>query len=104
MRIGSLQLRTTPLCNARQLPWRHADIVLSREAHHYRVIQSLALTIGADAKLVSRLDAFRKKRNIGDYERSGLVSEKEAEEIAMLARQLRKDVENWLRKNHSHLI
>ena len=76
----------------------------SREAHHYRVIQSLALTIGADAKLVSRLDAFRKKRNIGDYERSGLVSEKEAEEIAMLARQLRKDVENWLRKNHSHLI
>jgi len=53
----------------------------SREAHHYRVIQSLALTIGADAKLVSRLDAFRKKRNIGDYERSGLVSEKEAEEL-----------------------
>lgn len=76
----------------------------SREAHHYRVIQSLAHTIGADGKLVSRLDAFRKKRNIGDYERSGSVSEQEANEIATLARQLRQDVENWLRKNHADLI
>ena len=23
-----LAMRTTPLCNVRQLPWRHADIVL----------------------------------------------------------------------------
>ena len=44
----------------------------SREAHHYRVIQSLPHTIGADAKLVAQLDAFRKKRNVGDYERAGL--------------------------------
>ena len=76
----------------------------SRETHHYRVIQSLGLTIGADAKLVAKLDAFRKKRNIGDYERSGLVSEKEANEIAILARQLRKEVEKWLRKSYSDLV
>jgi hypothetical protein len=48
----------------------------SREAHHYRVIQSLRFTIGADTRLVAQLDAFRKKRNISDYERSGLISEK----------------------------
>ncbi len=43
----------------------------SREAHHYRVIQSLAYTIGLDSNVVAQLDAFRKKRNISDYERAG---------------------------------
>ncbi len=33
----------------------------ARDAHHFRVIQSLTYTIGADAKLVAQLDAFRKK-------------------------------------------
>ncbi len=32
----------------------------SRQMHHYRVIHSLAHTIGADAKLIGRLDQFRK--------------------------------------------
>ena len=39
----------------------------AREAHHYRAIQSLAFTIGADAAMVSKLDQFRKKRNLGEY-------------------------------------
>jgi len=40
----------------------------AREAHHYRTIQSLAHTIGADSALVAHFDAFRKKRNIAGYE------------------------------------
>ena len=76
----------------------------SRETHHYRVIQSLAHTIGADAKLVAQLDAFRKKRNVGDYERAGLVSETEAQEMLALARTLRKRVEDWLRQNRASLL
>ena len=76
----------------------------ARDAHHYRVIQSLGHTIGAEANLVAQLDAFRKKRNVGDYERAGLVSETEAREMLALARTLRKRVEGWLRKNHSHLL
>ena len=76
----------------------------ARDAHHYRVIQSLAHTIGADANLVAQLDAFRKKRNVGDYERAGSVSETEAREMLALARTLRKRVEEWLRQNHSHLL
>ncbi len=76
----------------------------SREAHHYRVIQSLAHTLGADAKLVAQLDAFRKKRNVSDYERAGWVSGKEASEMVALAKQLRKQVEVWLRQNHPHLL
>jgi len=37
----------------------------ARDAHHYRIIQSLAYTIGASPDLVAQFDQFRKKRNIG---------------------------------------
>jgi hypothetical protein len=76
----------------------------SREAHHYRVIQSLAYTIGANAALVAQFDAFRKKRNIGDYERAGLISATEAREMLNLARALRKRVTGWLREHHPELV
>lgn len=75
-----------------------------RQSHHHRVIQSLAHTIGADAALVAQLDAYRKKRNIGDYERAGSVSQTEASEMAVLARRLRRQVEAWLRRNHPELM
>ena len=74
-----------------------------REAHHYWVIQSLAHTLGADAKTVDALDGFRKKRNIGGYERAGAISDKEAEEAIALARRLRGEVHAWLRANHPRL-
>ena len=67
---AALQLATAALAAAGYRP--------SRESHHYRVIQSLALTIGADADLVETFDQFRKKRNIGGYERAGLVTDQEA--------------------------
>jgi hypothetical protein len=76
----------------------------SRDAHHYRAILSLEFTIGADAKLIARLEAFRKKRNLGDYSIAGSTSKKEADEIFALARQLRKDVEQWIHANHSQLL
>ena len=41
-----------------------------RESHHYRIIQSLAHTIDAPANLIAHFDQFRKKRNIGGYERA----------------------------------
>jgi hypothetical protein len=76
----------------------------SREAHHHRVIQSLAYTIGADAQLVAQLEAFRKKRNIGDYERAGVASKTEASEMVALAQRLRQEVGNWLEANHPELL
>jgi len=76
----------------------------ARVSHHYRVIQSLAHTIGADTKLIAQFDQFRKKRNIGGYERAGLVSEQEAHEMLELAEKLRADVEKWIRDNHPKLL
>lgn len=76
----------------------------AREAHHYRVIQSLAHTIKADPGLIIQLDKFRKKRNIGNYERAGAVSDQEAKEMFALAKNLRDEVEKWLRLNHPELL
>ena len=70
------------------------------EAHHHRVIQSLAFTIGASGEFVRRFDAFRKKRNISSYEMGGAISEREATEMAALAAELRQQVERWIRRKH----
>jgi hypothetical protein len=76
----------------------------SHEAHHYRAVQSLALTISASTDLVDQLDTFRKKRNISDYERAGAVSDQEATEMLTLANKLRELITAWLKNNHPHLI
>lgn len=75
----------------------------TREMHHYRVIQSLAFTIGADAVVLDLLDRFRKKRNIGTYERTGIISDHEASEMLALAEKLRASVLAWLRRDHPDL-
>lgn len=73
----------------------------SRDAHHYRVIQSLRFTLASDNSLILQLDHFRKKRNISDYERAGRVSDAEAEEALELAISLRgpRPVK-WCKKLH----
>jgi hypothetical protein len=76
----------------------------SHAAHHLRVIESLAFTIGAKRELIRRFDAFRKKRNMSSYEVGGTISEKEAAEMAAFAAELRQQVELWIRKNHSELM
>ena len=77
---------------------------VARDAHHYRVIQSLTYTIKADSDLISQFDQFRKKRNIGGYERAGMVSDQETQEMLTLAINLRSDVETWLRNNYPELL
>lgn len=74
------------------------------ESSHYYVIQSLAFTIRAEAEEVDRLDRFRKKRNLSGYGRVGAVSSQEAGEMVRLAKDLRQDVEDWLRACHSGLM
>ena len=76
----------------------------AREQHHFRTIQTLALTIGWPAVKVDRFDRFRKKRNIVGYETAGVVSGREAQEMHELAISLRDDVLRWLKKQHSKLL
>jgi len=74
------------------------------EGHHYWTIQSLALTMKLDAKTIDQLDAFRRKRNITDYEMVGMVSEQEIRKMLALAKELRAMVVEWLKKNHPELM
>jgi HEPN domain-containing protein len=74
-----------------------------KEGQHYLVLQSLAFTIKMKPATIKQLDKFREKRNISDYERAGLVTQQEAEEMIALAKQLRQDVERWLRAHHPGL-
>lgn len=76
----------------------------ARDGHHYRVIQSLGLTIGAASGTVRHLDAFRKKRNLSSYEVGGRISDQEANEMAKLAEKLRDEVQRWIKANHPPLL
>ncbi len=76
----------------------------ARDAHHFRTIQSLSLTVGWSDDLIRRLDKFRKKRNISAYERAGEISAAEADEMEKMARDLREEAEAWLRANYPQLL
>ena len=76
----------------------------SRDAHRYRVTQSLRETVGIDASVVATFDAFRKKRNITGYERAGGVSDADAAAMRTLAIRLRDEVVEWLKRHHGALV
>jgi hypothetical protein len=75
----------------------------SRESHHYRVIQSLELTVGKDAKFIRAFDAFRKKRNVSSYDIGGGISNREVVEMIAIAKALQESVQEWIRAYHGEL-
>jgi uncharacterized protein (UPF0332 family) len=76
---------------------------VQQEGHHYWTIQSLSFTLQLDGKTITKFNKFRKKRNISDYERMGMISEQEVEEMIALAQELCDLVTEWLKKNHPEL-
>lgn len=76
----------------------------SRDAHHYRVLQSLGLTVGTSPATLQQVDAFRKKRNLVEYERVGAVSDQEVREIVEAAGAVRRQVEKWIKAAHPELL
>jgi hypothetical protein len=76
----------------------------ARDAHHYRVLQSLSMTVGLPTDQVRRLDAFRKKRNLSEYERMGSISDREVREIIEAAETTRRQVETWIRTSHPEVL
>jgi len=66
------------------------------ESNHYRVIQSLQYTIGLDTETIDLLDGYRKKRNISNYERHGMISRDNVNEMQKLAREVLNKVRLWL--------
>jgi hypothetical protein len=71
---------------------------------HYRTIEALEFSIDPQRKMVPTLDALRKKRNVGSYDDYGLVSQGEADRCGKMAVRVRKEIEEWIRKNHGDKI
>jgi hypothetical protein len=69
-----------------------------RETYHYWSIQSLSLTVGLEATVVDQLDSYRKKRHTATYEEIRQVSEKEADEIFLVASGLWERLLQWLKQ------
>jgi hypothetical protein len=68
---------------------------------HYRTLQALPLILGSDrSDDADYLDACRAKRNTAEYDAAGTVSQMEAAELRVFAQELRKDVLQWLRRQH----
>lgn len=74
------------------------------DSNHFRVLQSLSLTIGTDKKTVDRWDAYRKKRSISIYDVVGAITSAEAREILAAARELVDDIRAWLASTHPELM
>lgn len=94
---AALQLATVALAATGYRPGRG-------ESQHFRVIQSLEFTIGADSDLVAQFDAFRKKRNQLSYQRAGVASEQEAAEMVELANELHTRVAAFVARDHPELL
>jgi len=73
-------------------------------SHHYRVIQSLAHTVGAEPSLVLEFEALHKKRNVAGYDRAGAVSDAEADRMRAIAELLRAQVTSWIKTEHPGLL
>jgi len=79
--------------------------VCKGESRHKRAIDSLRYTLGETyAETADYLDRCSRQRGQAMYERIGVVSETDADELLHSAEQLRVDVVLWLKTNHPALV
>ena len=71
-------------------------------SEHYRTIEALEFSIDPQKRLIPQLDTLRRKRNLGSYDDYGLVSQGEADHCGKMAVRVRKEVEDWIRTEHSN--
>jgi hypothetical protein len=76
----------------------------SGAGQHYRTIQSLRFTLEPPEDLISSLEGISKKRGIVSYDEAGTISEAQAEEATLLAKELKALLINWLKRNHREFL
>ena len=75
------------------------------EGHHKRAIESLQLTLGGSwSHEAEHIERCSRLRGHAMYERSGVVSRQDAEDLLETAKKLRGDVLQWLKANHPELV
>jgi HEPN domain-containing protein len=76
----------------------------TQAGRHIKTIESLELTIKADARLIQKMKTLSKKRNATSYDSAGNVSKQELELAIKTADELHREVVAWLQKNHPELL
>jgi hypothetical protein len=71
---------------------------------HYRTIQSLRFTLKPPEDLISSLEGISKKRGIVSYDEAGTISEAQAEEAILLAKDLKELLLSWIKENYYELL
>ncbi len=73
--------------------------------HHALAINSLVETLGQSQKETRiYLSRCSNRRHLIEYERVGVVSARDANELHQTARKLRTDVLDWLKRRHPDLV
>jgi len=76
-----------------------------RTLAHYRTLQALPLILGKEKEDdADYLDSCRLKRNIVEYDYIGGVTNADADELISFVIQLKKEVLDWMNKNHPELF
>ena len=84
---------------------RGFELAKREKGHHSLWINSLEFTLGPAHK--PTLIYLSKSSNLGHqslYDHAGVVQKQDADDLLHTARQLRADVLNWLRSQHSALV
>jgi hypothetical protein len=77
---------------------------VTQVGHHAKIIESLAVTVNSDPKLIQKLKLFSNKRNKSVYDVARAVSDQELREITKLAAELYSHVTVWLQKSHPQFL
>lgn len=73
--------------------------------HHWTTLQALPELMGSQAQeRADYLDQCRTRRNLADYDRAGVISDTEADELLTETQTFRTDVLAWLQANHPPLV
>ena len=81
-----------------------AGYMAERQNKHMRTIECLEFTVGLDRTETGFLDMCRRKRHAAVYEQLGAISDQEAGEMVQFAQDLRRRVEEWIRREHPDLL
>ena len=85
-----LQLATAALASA--------GYRAERANKHQRTLECLEYTLGIERERVLFLGTCRRKRHKAVYEQVGAISDTEADEMIAAAKQLRREVVEWIRE------
>ena len=73
--------------------------------HHWMTFAVLPDVMGPDiGELAGYFEVCRTKRHIGTYDRGGLISQSEAEELIEEVKQFQSTIEDWLKINHPNFM